>query len=70
MKKYKIREGSFVKENKTGGSYTWHDREEILVVTDNGKATLASEKYCGELAITTNWDNLIEVEDEPATVSE
>lgn len=69
MKKYRIREGSIVKENKTGGNYTWHDREEILVVVDSGKATLASDKYNGELSVTTSWDNLIEVEDDTPAVS-
>lgn len=70
MKKYKIREGSVVKENKTGGFYTWHDREEILIIVDAGRATLASEKYNGELSISTDLDNLIEVENDSTTVSE
>lgn len=61
--KVRIREGSIVKENKTGGTFVWHKRDKIFEVIGRGNVVLEAEGYEGERNLSTNWDNLVVVEE-------
>lgn len=67
--KVRIKAGTIVKEHKTGSHYVWNDPDKIFDITNLGEATLESEGYSGECAISANWDNLV-VEDESETILE
>lgn len=61
--KVRIREGSIVKEHKTGGTYVWHERDKLFEIIDKGSAVIEAEGYEGERNLSTNWDNLVVVEE-------
>jgi hypothetical protein len=67
--KVRVKKGAIVKEHKTGSTYVWRGDDKVFEVVNKGNAVLESDGYEGELAISTNWDNLV-IENEPETIPE